>query len=241
MAGIVSVPMAAQASTGDGAYSSVRIDIQSKDTAGNSEVTVRCYSSRFGFKSEADLSNGMTVAPSHNPWRDSGYKILQHGPHTDNGLTYMGTAGAISFGVTSYMSTNANDGTSNAAGAPENIDGTEMAVAYDAGFAGFALGVSARSGIAGAADAEDVTSISINSMSIGDATLGFNFQSQDVANTSRNNTSLTADITIASFYAHYEATDNDTAAGVSTAAQADPSSLTLGYSNSLGPQTTIWG
>ena len=238
MAGIVSVPMAAQASTGDGAYSSVRIDIQSKDTAGNSEVTVRCYSSRFGFKSEADLSNGMTVAPSHNPWRDSGYKILQHGSHTDNGLTYMGTAGAISFGVTAYMSTNANDGASNAAGAPENIDGTEMIIAYDAGFA---MGVSTSSGAAGAADAEDVTSVSINSMSIGDATLGFNFQSQDVVNTSRTNTSITADVTIASFYAHYEATENNTAAGVSTAAQADPSSLTLGYSNSLGPQTTVWG
>jgi predicted porin len=282
MAGVVAAPMAAQASASDGAYASIRIGLQNMDTANNSELTVRGYGARFGFKSEADLGNGMTgfgqyefgvntegtnaatvtrrkasvgikgdfgkvyigqtshtwysmiVAPTDNPWWGSGYKVLQYGSRTDNGLTYAGDFGAVKVGVTAYLAPNNNGGGSDAAGSPDNVDGTEIAVSFDAGFAGIAIGVASGKGQAGAADPEDIVGISVNSIGIGSATLGFNYQQQDVANSNLTNTSLTADLTIASFYGHYESVQNDAAAA------SDPTSLTLGYSKSLGPQTTVW-
>jgi len=73
MAGIVSVPMAAQASVADGAYASIRIGLEMTETnggfganqggiagTGSEDTTIGGHSSRWGYKSTADLGNGMS-------------------------------------------------------------------------------------------------------------------------------------------------------------------------------------
>lgn len=59
VAGTVAAPVAVQAGA-DEVYASARIGVWSQDTAGESELDIRSFSSRFGAKGETDLGNGMT-------------------------------------------------------------------------------------------------------------------------------------------------------------------------------------
>jgi predicted porin len=56
--GIAAAPIAAQADSGF--YASVRIGLVYKDTGGNDDIRVQGVASRFGFRGETDLGNGLT-------------------------------------------------------------------------------------------------------------------------------------------------------------------------------------
>jgi predicted porin len=58
VAGALGAPMAAQAESGF--YADLRIGIESTDTLGNSQITIENQSSRFGWRGETDMGNGLT-------------------------------------------------------------------------------------------------------------------------------------------------------------------------------------
>jgi predicted porin len=297
MAGIVAAPMAVQAgSTGDGAYASIRIGLQMLETgggegvAGGAESTkISGLASRFGFKGETDLGNGMTgygqyefevnaeqtsnnatapktirvrkalvgvkgdfgsvqvgtdyqtfykhaYGPLDNPWWGSGYAIVRSGGRQTNGLTYAGGSGAVSYGVTLLMNDSAT-GATNAAGNVEQevIDETQLGLSFDAGFGTIGFGYADNAGTVGA-DPDAIIGLVLSGISAGPVGLGFGYQTQDVVNTSRTKTAFIIDASFGGGYFHYETLDNDDVAG----GAADKTSLTLGYSMSLGPQTTTW-
>ena len=207
MAGIVAAPMAVQAgSTGDGAYASIRIGLQMVEsnggfganqggaaTVGSEDTTIGSYASRFGFKSESDLGNGMTgfgeyqfsvsadntagivggrlayagvkgdfgavsvgreyatfydhvVGVNDNPWAGSGYAMVSYRGRQSNGLSYAGSAGAISYGVTLQMDGSGQD----VAGDNEMMDSTELGLSFNAGFGKLGFAMLSTSGAAGA-------------------------------------------------------------------------------------------
>ncbi len=59
VAGTVAAPIAVQAGA-DEVYASARIGLWNQDTAGESEMDIRSFSSRFGARGETDLGNGLT-------------------------------------------------------------------------------------------------------------------------------------------------------------------------------------
>jgi len=294
MAGVIAAPMAAQASAGDGAYASIRIGLKmvetnggfgaaqgaSVDAAGDATVgsesnTIGGYASRFGFKSETDLGNGMTgfgeyqfsvdtdskadtvgnrlayvgvkgdfgslsvgreyatfydhvVGVNDNPWAGSGYAMVEYRGRQSNGLTYAGGSGPISYGVTLQM----NGVSTNAAGDNEDLDATEIGISFDAGFGKFGLAVINFGDEAGVT-VDSVTGVALSGVAAGPATLGFGYQSQDKGLLTE--TSMLVDATFNSAYVHYEALDVDSTNGV-----GDMTSLAIGYTKSLGPQTSMW-
>jgi predicted porin len=186
------------------------------------------------------------VGPLDNPWWGSGYNMISYTGRTDNGLTYAGEFGAVSVGVTAYLSnsgaattpaslgSNNTGGGSNAAGEPENIDGTEIGVSFDAGPVRIGLGIQSKTGLNGV-DPEDVIGIAVSGIALGPVNLGISYQSQDQAG-SLTDTGMVLDLGFNSFYGHYEAKTED---GVGAAAK-DKTSLTLGYTQSIGTGTTMY-
>lgn len=182
--------------------------------------------------------------PTDLPWWGAGSDAVVLSPgRTAQGLTYAGGAGPVNFGVTLYMDDSATSkpNAANPAGEPENIDGTEMAVSFDAaGIATFALAISDKKGDQGAGDLdpEAVTMITASNIMAGPVTLAVGYQVQDekvgAVTISPNTLIIHADIM--SGYVHYEAGDNDAPGTLNES----PTSLTLGYTHSIGPKTTAW-
>lgn len=291
MAGVVAAPMAAQASAGDGAYASIRIGLQSVEANGGEGVvggtestTISGYASRFGFKGETDLGNGMTgfgeyqfsvntdataatignrlayagikgdfgaisvgreyatfydhvVGVNDIPWAGSGYAMIQYRGRQSNGLSYAGSAGAISYGITLQMDGSGTDTTGN----EEVMDAVELGLSFDAGFGTFGFGYLDRKGLLGV-DPDEVIGLALSGIAAGPVTLGFGYQTQDVAMTNMTQTSFLVDAQLGNGYLHYETFDADGAANASAdnTTVNDVTSLTLGYTKSLGPQTSMW-
>ena len=61
VAGTLAAPVVVQAGA-DEVYASARIGLWNTDTAGESEMDIRSFSSRFGARGETDLGNGKTFA-----------------------------------------------------------------------------------------------------------------------------------------------------------------------------------
>jgi predicted porin len=288
MAGIVAAPMAAQASAGDGAYASIRIGLQvvEKDggegvAGGTESTTIGGYASRFGFKGETDLGNGMTgfgeyqfsvntdataatignrlayagvkgdfgaisvgreyatfydhvVGVNDNPWAGSGYAMVMYRGRRSNGLSYAGSAGAVSYGVTLQMDGAGTD----TAGNQEVMDATELGLSYDAGFGKFGIALLDQKGPLGV-DPESIMGLALSGVAAGPVTLGFGLQTQDVkvvGAPTRSTSSFLVDALFGNAYVHYETLDQDD----STNANADSTSLAIGYTKSFGPQTSAW-
>lgn len=285
MAGIVSAPVAVQAgSTGDGAYASIRIGLQAIDANGGDGVVggttttqIRGYASRFGFKGETDLGNGMTgfgeyqfsvntdataatvgnrlayagikgdfgkvsvgreyatfydhvVGPNDMPWAGSGYAMVSYRGRQSNNVSYAGSAGAVSYGITLQM-----DGTgTDALGKEEIMDATELGLSYDAGFGTFGFGYLDQKGPL-AVDPDAIIGLALSGVAAGPVTLGFGYQTQDVVNTNRTQSSLLVDVGFNSAYFHYETLDIDAATNA-----GNRDMITLGYTLSIGPQTSAW-
>jgi predicted porin len=255
VAGTVAAPMAAQADI----YASARIGIENIDNGGVSDLDVHSFASRFGAKGETDLGNGMTgfgryewdvdiengdsiklrhryvgvkgdfgsvtigqayhtfynflVGPVDNPWWGSGYAMVSYTGRTDKAITYAGGSGNIGFGVTTYFAREADE---------DAPDGYEVAGSFGIGDMTLAVGVQHFEVID-----NDVTGVTLSGIGAGPVTFGVAYQQDD------DDDSLTVEALFGNAYAHLESFNDDSA-------DNNPMALTLGYTQSLGRNTTMW-
>jgi len=154
------------------------------------------------------------VGPNDNPWWGSGYAMVAYVGRTDNAITYAGGAGDISFGATAYVVGGDAD--------EDAIDGTEFGASFGIGDMTLGLGIKDSE-----AQDDAIIGLALTGIGLGSANLGLGLQTQD------EDTSFLFDVGIGNAYVHYEQIDLD-------AADATPSMLTLGYTQSLGRNTTAW-
>ena len=160
------------------------------------------------------------VGPVDNPWWGSGYAMIQYTGRTPGGVTYAGTAGAVSFGVTGHFFREAEE---------DAPDVTELAASFGVGdmTLGIGLRTVADDGSHGNGSDEDVLGVTLSGIALGDASLAVAFESQD------DDTAIVIDLGIGNAYVHIETESIDSD-------DTDPMSVTLGYTQSLGRKTTAW-
>ena len=283
VAGAVATPVAVQADSGG--YFSVRIGLQYMDggltgSTATDQTTVRGYGSRFGFKGETDMGNGLTgygryevgidtdtsglnisgrhayvgvkgdfgdiklgrgyhtyynflSGPIDNPWWGADFTWLGYTGRTDQGITYAGGSGMFGFGATLYL----DSSSTTAAGAANDIDAFEIAANWQAGPVLLAIGYSDQDEILGV-DPGELVGITASGWETGIFTWGLSYSMQDdfLGPSTVDATGIVLSVLIGNGYVHYESTDLDAGAGVS----ATPTTITLGYTQSLGRQTNIW-
>jgi predicted porin len=261
VAGSIAAPMAAQA---DGSiYASARVGLENVDTGGVSDLGVKSFASRFGAKGESDLGNGMTgfgkyewdvdfdgatdatndiklrhryvgvkgdfgsvllgqtyhtfynflVGPVDTPWWGSAYNMVSYTGRTDNAITYAGGAGNIAFGVTAYFVQEANE---------DAPDGYEVAASFGIGDMTLAGGIQHSEVLD-----NDVTGLTLSGIGAGPVTFAVAYQAND------DDDSLTVEALFGDAYVHVESFNDDSA-------DTNPISITLGYTQSLGTNTTMW-
>ncbi len=264
VAGSVAAPVAVQAGA-DELYASARIGLWNVDTDGINDLEVLSFSSRFGAKGETDLGNGMTgfgryewdvdfnsgdeisvrhryvglkgdfgsvllghtyhtfyntvVGPLDTPWWHSGYAMIDYRGRTDDAITYSGGTGAISFGASLYFTREAGE---------DAPDQTELGVSFPIGDTtlGIAVVTTEAAPIGNGTD-ENLLGVAWSGIALGDTSLGVSFQSQD------DDTGITVDWVFGSAYLHFETESID-------ATDQDRTSITLGYTQSLGRKTTAY-
>ena len=161
------------------------------------------------------------VAPLDNPWWASGYAMVNYRGRTDGAVTYAGSAGAVSFGVTGYFLWEAEE---------DMPDQIEAAASF--GIGDMTLGVALQNTASdtsqgSAGNDEDIIGVTLSGVSFGDATMGIGYMTQD------DDDSITLDLGVGNFIVHYETLSDDSA-------DSDPSMLMAGYTQSLGRNTTAW-
>jgi predicted porin len=164
-----------------------------------------------------------TVGPVDNPWWGSSYAMVAYVGREDHQLSYAGSAGAISFGVTLIIESDADE---------EDIDIVETGVSIPIGDTTLGFGARLFQGDDDPTtliDEEDaIVSVTWSGIAVGDMlTLGFNVQNQD------EDDSFLIEALIGNAYVHVEALSVD-------ATDADKLATTLGYTQSLGRNTTMW-
>jgi predicted porin len=161
-------------------------------------------------------------------WWYGGQSHLSDGVQS-NAITYMGGAGAVSFGITAQMNAQAVNPNE------EAIDAIEIVVAFDAGPVNIALGMTDAK--TSPVDTEAVTGLVLKGAA-GDFGYKVDFQSQGAASGTTNDdaSSLQLQGSFGSFYAQYGSSDT----GATGAASATPTNLVLGYTQSLGAKTLVW-
>ena len=281
VAGALGASMAVQAESGF--YGSVRVGLQYLDTAGESNTTVRGYASRFGFRGETDMGNGLTgfgryefgvategtgpnvtrrhayvgmkgdwgsvilgqtyhtyynfiSGPLDNPWWGSGDAMLAYTGRTAQAITYAGSFGMVAVGATAYLDSSSTD----ASDKQEDLDGYELAASIQAGPIKLGLGIQDRGNDQGAGDpdSEPTVGLTASGWETGMFTWGLGYAQQDNEGVGATGTanSIVFDVQIANGYVHYEMLDMDTGGGPGDS----PTALTLGYTQSVGRQTTMW-
>ncbi len=239
------------------------------DSEDDNQWEIMSMASRFGARGETDLGNGMTgfgryewdvdfdssagvknrhryvgvkgdfgsvtigqtyhtfynhiVGPLDNPWWGSGYSMVAYVGRTDNAASYAGSAGAIDFGATIYMVSDSEE---------EDIDTVEAAVSFAVGDLGtVGIGMRAFQGDDDPGtfidEEEEIIGVTWSGIGIGDTTLGVGYQSRD------EDDSIVIDWAIGNAYVHVESLSLDDT-------DADPQTITLGYTQSLGRNTTMW-
>lgn len=172
------------------------------------------------------------IAPTDNPWFGSGYSVIEYLGRTDDTVSYAGSTGAVSYGL-SLVLLGGSDDTVSGDGEDETVDSIEAALTFAVGDLGsVAVGVKTneRDGdtIQQSGDDEDpLIGLAWHSIPIGDATAGISLQSRD------EDSSVTIDVTFGNAYVHYEGLSVDDT-------DADPTTITVGYTQSLGRNTTMW-
>jgi predicted porin len=161
-------------------------------------------------------------------WWYGGQSHLSDGVQS-NAITYMGGAGAVSFGITAQMNAqavNANE---------ETVDAIEVVVAFDAGPVNIAVGMTDVK--TSPVDTEAVTGLVLKGAA-GDFGYKVDFQSQGAASGSTNDDASSFQLqgSFGSFYAQYGSQD----LGAKGAAAATPTDVVLGYTQTLGAKTLVW-
>ena len=165
----------------------------------------------------------LVYGPTDNPWWGSGYVYPSTGRQAD-GITLAGSAGAVNYSLTGIFSRDAEE---------ESPDETQAAVSF--GLGDMTLGVGVRTFADEADDpatpdqdeSDNVVGVVLHGIALGDASLGVGFQSQD------EREAFVIEALIGNAYIHFESASLDDV-------DADPSAITLGYTQSLGRKTTMW-
>jgi predicted porin len=190
----------------------------------------------------------MITGPLDNPWRGSGFDAtsttngtwLGYTSRTDQAITYTGNWGAIGFGATAYM-----DGSSiSTSDKTSDLDGYELAVKGQAGPITLALGVQELGSNEGTdpvnggnPSSEPLIGLTASGWQTGIFTWGLGYtQRSNPSGVSGTQASWVFDVAIANGYVHYETFDN----GQSGAANNAPNLITVGYTQSVGRQTTMY-
>ena len=262
VAGSVAAPVVAQAAA-DEIYASARVGLWNVDQGGVSDLEVKSFSSRFGAKGETDLGNGMTgfgryewdvdendftirhryvgvkgdfgsvllgqtyhtfynyvVGPLDNPWWHSGYAMINYRGRTDDAITYTGGTGAFNFGITAYFTQDAEE---------EAPDQAELGASFAVGDStiGFGYQTTADNTTQGNGTDEDIIGLAWSGIGIGSTTLGVSYMNQD------KDDGFVLDWLIGNAYVHLEAEKLDIP-------DQQRTSITLGYTQSLGRKTTMY-
>ncbi|MDJ0779317.1 MAG: porin [Gammaproteobacteria bacterium] len=199
------------------------------DTAASSEDDIGLRHRYVGVKGDfGTVTLGQTyhtfynhvVGPLDNPWWSSGYAMINYRSRTDNGLTYSGNAGPVMLGVTGYFVWESEE---------ENPDELEVGASFAVGDLG-TIGIAYQSTETTqgySANDEDIVGIAWSGIGIGDATLGISYMNQD------DDDGIVIDLGIGNAYVHVEQLMLDVP-------DADILSITVGYTQSLGRNTTMW-
>ena len=179
------------------------------------------------------------VGPLDNPWWHSGYTMIDYRSRDDHGITYSGGTGAVSFGVTTFHQTDAEETFFDAieAGLSFGLGDSTLGIGYatvdeDGGFTG--SGGAGGQGKAWASDrTDDIIGVTWSGIGIGDTSLGVNVTVHG------DDTGVVLDWLIGNFYVHYELTQYDDLFGT-TGVSSDQSTITVGYTQSLGRKTTMY-
>ncbi len=207
------------------------VDLIDEESFGNLSEPVQLRHRYVGLKADfGTLTIGHThhsyynlvYGPTDSPW--SGSEIYYPSPsRSGNGITVSGKEGKFTYSGTAYFERDANE---------DSPDGAEVAISFPVKDMTLAIGIrtvadSAVDDVATVAyDESDVLKGAVlHGLRLGDATIGVGIQFQD------NVDSIVAEALIGNAYAHFEAASTNT---------ADPKSLTLGYTQSLGSNTTAW-
>ena len=158
------------------------------------------------------------------PWWHAGYAMVNYRSRTDKGITYAGGIDAFKFGVTAYMTPDAEE---------EDIDEFEAGLSFGIGditIGGAWQTTETTQGSTGTDD--DIIGVIVSGITAGPVNMGFGAQGQD------DDRSFAADIGVADSYYHLEILhlDGDSRG----ASDRDRISHTLGYTQSLGRKTTMW-
>ncbi|MCP4469910.1 MAG: porin [Gammaproteobacteria bacterium] len=221
------------------------------DTDGE-DVNVDSFSTRHryvGLKGDfGSVTAGRTYHTFYNfavggtdvPWQGSGANMVAYVGRTDQGLTYAGGSDALAFSATVYM----------------DRDDEEDAVDYHEVGASYTFGNDMTLGLAVQGTAADldggtggtvtgktignesdktVLGVMLSGISLGDASLGFGYQSQD------DDWSFLVDGSFNNFYAHFETEHLDSgSASATTTDDVDPVMYAIGYNQPLGRKTQMY-
>jgi predicted porin len=187
------------------------------------------------------------VGPLDNPMLGTGSSWLGYTGRTDQAIGYTGEWGIFSLGATGYF----DDSSTDVNGSPNDLDGYEIAGAFQAGPVNLALGIKDQDeGMydifrgfdpAGATDVrfdpEPIIGLTASGWQTGIFTwgLGYNMQDGDTTVGAPDMASIIFDVLIGNGYVHLEQTDID-GSGVSI----KPTAVTLGYAQPLGRNTNMY-
>jgi len=211
------------------------VDFQSSNTSTNDDIGLR---HRYvGLKGDfGSLTIGQTyhtfynhvVGPLDNPWWASGYAMVEYRGRTDGAVSYAGGTDNLTFGATAYFLWEADE---------ELPDQLELAASFGVGDLG-TIGVAMQTTetTQGSADTDDdIIAVTWHGLSFGDVSMGFGYQQQE------DDSSIVADFGIGNAYVHVEMLSADAASAASFSGDdEDQTLMTLGYTQSLGRNTTAW-
>jgi len=161
------------------------------------------------------------VGPLDIPWWHSGFAMVEYRGRTDKGITYDSGGDAVSFGLTTYFVSDAEE---------EAPDGIEAGLSFGLGDStlGFAYSYVADGYTQGSAgNDEDIIGVAWSGIGIGDSSLGVSFMNQD------DDDGFVVDWVFGNAYFHSEMLSLD-------ATDQDILMLTLGYTQNLGRKTTMY-
>jgi predicted porin len=152
---------------------------------------------------------------------------------TAQALSYSGEWGIFSLGVTGYFDSSSNNAAGNS---PNDLDGYELAGAFQAGPINLAIGVKASDDIDGV-EQEPLIGLLASGWQTGMFTwgLGYNMQDEEGGG-SGDAEAIIFDVLIGNGYIHYEQTEWTASDGTSFT----PTNITFAYMQSLGRQTSMY-
>lgn len=237
------------------AYGRYEWDVDLNDESNSEDLSVRHrYVGLKGDFGDVRMGQGSqtfynhTIAPWDLPWWHVGYAVINYSNRTDNALTYMGMAGNVSFGITAYFTNDDLD--------EDAPDGLEVGATFPIGDLALGVGLKTTAGsdadvgataasnteagsIGVSPEDDDIIGVTLSGINLGDSvSLVVGLQLQDISVSGGSDGDATAIIIGAGFgnaYLNFETTNVDVGS-----IDIDPTAITLGYTQNLGRNTTMY-